>query len=35
MTEAAEKLNGRIAMISLMLAFASYASTGTIAWGLF
>jgi len=33
--ERAEKLNGRIAMISLMLAFASYASTGTIAWGLF
>jgi len=33
--EKAEKLNGRIAMISLMLAFASYATTGTIAWGLF
>jgi len=33
--ERAEKLNGRIAMISLTLAMISYATTGTLAFGLF
>jgi hypothetical protein len=33
--EKAEKLNGRVAMISLMLAMASYFTTGTLAFGLF
>jgi hypothetical protein len=33
--ERAEKLNGRIAMISLTLAMISYFTTGTLAFGLF
>ena len=33
--EKAERLNGRIAMISLTLAMISYATTGTLAFGLF
>jgi hypothetical protein len=33
--EKAEKLNGRVAMISLTLAMISYATTGTLAFGLF
>ncbi len=33
--EKAEKLNGRVAMVSIMLAFASYFTTGTLAFGLF
>jgi hypothetical protein len=33
--EKAEKLNGRIAMVSIMLAFISYFTTGTLAFGLF
>jgi hypothetical protein len=32
--ERAEKLNGRIAMISLTLAMISYVTTGTLAFGL-
>ena len=32
--EKAEKLNGRIAMISLTLAMISYATTGTLAFGI-
>ena len=32
--ERAEKLNGRIAMISLTLAMISYATTGTLAFGI-
>jgi hypothetical protein len=31
----AEQLNGRVAMISIMLAFVSYFTTGTLAFGLF
>lgn len=33
--EKAEKLNGRVAMVSLTLALISYATTGTLAFGLF
>jgi len=33
--ERAEKLNGRVAMVSIMLAFISYFTTGTLAFGLF
>lgn len=33
--EKAEKLNGRVAMCAIMLAFASYFTTGTLAFGLF
>jgi len=33
--EKAELLNGRLAMISLTLAMISYATTGTLAFGLF
>ena len=33
--ERAERLNGRVAMISLTLAMISYATTGTLAFGLF
>jgi hypothetical protein len=33
--EKAEMLNGRVAMISLTLAMISYATTGTLAFGLF
>jgi hypothetical protein len=33
--EKAEKLNGRVAMVSIMLAFISYFTTGTLAFGLF
>jgi hypothetical protein len=33
--EKAEMLNGRVAMISIMLAFVSYFTTGTLAFGLF
>lgn len=33
--ERAEKLNGRVAMLSLMSALLSYAFTHTLAWGLF
>jgi len=33
--ERAELLNGRVAMISIILAFISYATTGTLAFGLF
>jgi hypothetical protein len=33
--EKAEMLNGRIAMVSIVLAFASYLTTGTLAFGLF
>ena len=33
--EKAEKLNGRLAMVSIMLAFISYFTTGTLAFGLF
>jgi hypothetical protein len=33
--EKAEKLNGRVAMISIILAFISYFTTGTLAFGLF
>lgn len=33
--ERAEKLNGRVAMVSLTLALISYATTGTLAFGLF
>ena len=32
--ERAERLNGRIAMISLTLAMISYATTGTLAFGI-
>jgi hypothetical protein len=32
--ERAEKLNGRVAMISLTLAMISYATTGTLAFGI-
>jgi hypothetical protein len=31
----AEKLNGRLAMISITLAFISYLTTGTLAFGIF
>ena len=33
--ERAERLNGRVAMISLTLAMISYTLTGTLAFGLF
>jgi hypothetical protein len=33
--EKAEMLNGRIAMCAIMIAFASYLTTGTLAFGLF
>lgn len=33
--ERAEKLNGRVAMISLTLAMISYATTGTLCFNLF
>ena len=33
--EKAERLNGRLSMISLTLAMISYATTGTLAFGLF
>lgn len=33
--ERAELLNGRLAMVSIMLAFVSYFTTGTLAFGLF
>ena len=33
--ERAEKLNGRVAMCGIMLAFVSYFTTGTLAFGLF
>ena len=33
--ERAELLNGRLAMVSIMLAFISYLTTGTLAFGLF
>ena len=33
--EKAEKLNGRLAMCGIMLAFVSYFTTGTLAFGLF
>lgn len=33
--EKAELLNGRLAMVSLTLAMISYATTGTLAFGLF
>ena len=33
--EKAERLNGRLAMVSIMLAFISYFTTGTLAFGLF
>lgn len=33
--ERAEKLNGRVAMVSLILAMISYFTTGTLAFGLF
>ena len=33
--ERAERLNGRVSMISLTLAMISYATTGTLAFGLF
>jgi hypothetical protein len=33
--ERAERLNGRLAMCGIMLAFASYFTTGTLAFGLF
>jgi len=32
--EKAEKLNGRVAMISLTLAMISYATTGTLCFGI-
>jgi hypothetical protein len=32
--ERAERLNGRVAMISLTLAMISYATTGTLAFGI-
>ena len=33
--ERAEKLNGRVAMISIVLGMVSYFTTGTLAFGLF
>jgi len=33
--ERAEKLNGRLAMISITFAFISYLTTGTLAFGIF
>lgn len=33
--ERAEKLNGRVAMASIILAFISYFTTGTLAFGIF
>ena len=33
--ERAEKLNGRVAMISIILGMISYFTTGTLAFGLF
>ena len=33
--ERAEKLNGRVAMISIILGMVSYFTTGTLAFGLF
>jgi hypothetical protein len=33
--ERAEKLNGRLAMVSIMLAFISYFTTKTLAFGFF
>ena len=33
--EKAEKLNGRVAMVSLTLAMISYAITGTLCFGIF
>ena len=33
--ERAEKLNGRAAMCGIMIAFISYFTTGTLAFGLF
>lgn len=33
--EKAEKLNGRVAMCAIMLAFVSYFTTGTLAFNLF
>jgi hypothetical protein len=34
-SERAEKLNGRLAMVSIILAFISYFTTGTLAFGIF
>ena len=33
--ERAEKLNGRVAMISIIIGMVSYFTTGTLAFGLF
>lgn len=33
--ERAEKLNGRLSMVSIILAFISYSTTGTLAFGIF
>jgi hypothetical protein len=33
--ERAEKLNGRVAMVSIILGMISYFTTGTLAFGLF
>lgn len=33
--ERAEKLNGRVAMVSIILAFISYFTTGTLAFSVF
>ena len=33
--ERAEKMNGRVAMVSIILAFISYFTTGTLAFGIF
>jgi hypothetical protein len=33
--EKAEKLNGRVAMISIIVGMVSYFTTGTLAFGLF
>ena len=35
LNEKAEKLNGRLAMVSLTLAMISYVTTGTLAFNLF
>ena len=34
-SERAEKLNGRLAMVSIILAFISYFTTRTLAFGIF